>query len=41
MHEWLIEIGGWIIAFGITGLAFIGLLWVLAKLCEAFMGDRK
>ena len=41
MHEWLIDIGGWMIAIGITGLALIGLMWVLAKLCEAFIGGSK
>jgi hypothetical protein len=41
MHEWLIEIGSWIIAFGITGLALIGLLVVMAKICELFMGGSK
>lgn len=41
MSEWLIEIGGWVIAFSFTGLVFVGLLWVLAKLCEFFMEGRK
>ena len=41
MGELLVEIGGWIIAFGITGLAFVGLLVVIAKICELFMGGSK
>jgi len=41
MHELLIEIGSWVIAFGITGLAFVGLLVVIAKICELFMGGSK
>jgi len=41
MHEWLIEIGSWFISIGITIGLFMCLLWVLAKVCELFMGDRK
>jgi hypothetical protein len=37
---WLmLEIGAWLIAFGITFGMFAGLLWCVAKLCE--LGERR
>jgi hypothetical protein len=36
---WLMEIGGWLIAFGITFGMLGGLLWCIAKLCE--IHDRR
>jgi hypothetical protein len=41
MGELLIEIGSWFIAIGVTIGLFICLLWVLAKVCELFMGGSK
>jgi hypothetical protein len=34
---WLLEIGAWLIAFGITFGAIAGLLWCMAK----FLEDRR
>jgi len=36
---WLMELGTWLIALGITLGLFAGLLWCIAKLCE--LNDRR
>jgi len=36
---WLMEIGAWLIAFGLTFGFFAGLLWCIAKMCE--LNDRR
>jgi hypothetical protein len=36
---WLMELGTWLVAIGLTLGAFAGLLWCMAKLCE--IGERR